>query len=158
LKALQRRLLHEILERIPPHPAVHGYRRGRSVVTHAATHCGRRVVLCFDLRHFFPSVPAARVHGLWRTAGYPTEGARLLTGLCSTVVPEEVWQTAPGRDSSGAAWEERQRFRSPHLPQGAPTSPALANLCAHRLDCRLHGLAQSLGAVYTRYADDLAFS
>src|SRR5439155_16121008 len=44
------------------------------------------------------------------------------------------------------------------LPQGAPTSPALANLCAFRLDVRLCGLAKSLQAVYTRYADDLAFS
>jgi hypothetical protein len=47
---------------------------------------------------------------------------------------------------------------APHLPQGAPTSPALANLCAYRLDCRLAGLADALGAVYSRYADDLMFS
>jgi hypothetical protein len=44
------------------------------------------------------------------------------------------------------------------LPQGAPTSPALANICVYRVDCRLAGLAKSAGAEYTRYADDLAFS
>jgi len=44
------------------------------------------------------------------------------------------------------------------VPQGAPTSPALANICAYRVDCRLSGLARSAGAAYTRYADDLAFS
>jgi hypothetical protein len=49
-------------------------------------------------------------------------------------------------------------LRGAHLPQGAPTSPALANLCGFRLDRRLTGLAERFGAVYTRYADDLAFS
>jgi RNA-directed DNA polymerase len=49
-------------------------------------------------------------------------------------------------------------YARPHLPQGSPTSPALANLCSYRLDCRLAGLAASAAARYTRYADDLAFS
>jgi hypothetical protein len=49
-------------------------------------------------------------------------------------------------------------LRAPHLPQGAPTSPALANLCAFRLDRRLDGLARRFTLTYARYADDLAFS
>lgn len=56
------------------------------------------------------------------------------------------------------SWLERHALKSPHLPQGSPCSPALANLCAYRLDIRLASLAQSLGATYSRYADDLAFS
>ena len=50
------------------------------------------------------------------------------------------------------------RLKQPHLPQGAPTSPALANLCAFGLDLRLNALAERFGARYTRYADDLVFS
>ncbi len=154
LKAIQGRILHEILDPIPPHDAAHGYRRGRSVVTFAGPHCGQPLVLRFDLRHFFPSVRASRVHGLFAAAGYPRDVARLLTGLCTNVVPAECLETLPGAEASSV----RDRVRSAHLPQGAPTSPALANLCGYRLDCRLEGLARSVGARYTRYADDLAFS
>ncbi len=48
--------------------------------------------------------------------------------------------------------------RTPHLPQGAPTSPAVANLCAFGLDVRLAAAAEAVGAAYSRYADDLVFS
>jgi RNA-directed DNA polymerase len=150
LKEIQRRLLRDLLDHIPPHEAAHGYRRGRSVLTYAAPHAGRAIVLRFDLRDFFPSVRAARVNALFRSAGYPPSVARALTGLCTNVAPAEV------RDV--VTRETALPYVDPHLPQGAPTSPALANLCAYRLDCRLSALAGSVGARYTRYADDLAFS
>jgi hypothetical protein len=153
LKALQRRLLHDLLDHIPPHDCAHGYRRGRSVISYAAPHAGRAVVLRFDLRDFFPSIRRARIHALFRTAGYPPAVARLLAGLCTNSVPADVWEAAGVRTPA-----DRLLYSSGHLPQGAPTSPALANLCAHRLDRRLAGLARSVEARYTRYADDLAFS
>jgi RNA-directed DNA polymerase len=156
LKAIQRKILREILDGIPPHPAAHGFHRGRSILTYAAAHVGKRIVLRFDLRDFFPSVRAARVHSLFRTAGYPDEVARLLTGLCVSRVAADVWERRPEPRESDVNLGELLRSR--HLPQGAPTSPALANLCAYHLDQRLHGLAEALHATYTRYADDLAFS
>src|SRR5262249_53215019 len=112
-----------------------------------------RLVLRLDLRDFFPSVRAARVHALFRRLGYPRAVARLLTGLCTHAVSPAAWPSLDRKD-----WPVRQVYASPHLPQGAPTSPALANLTAWRLDARLTGLAAAAGAVYTRYADDLAFS
>jgi len=158
LKGLQRRLLDEILAPIPPHEAAHGFRPGRSVRTFVEAHAGREVVLKIDLRDFFPSIVGARVVGLFRTAGYPEAVARALAGLCTNRVPSMLWRRPDAPVPGPDAWRTRQLYRGSHLPQGAPTSPALANLCAYRLDCRLAGLAASAGASYTRYADDLAFS
>ena len=154
LRAIQRQLLREFLDRIPPHPAAHGFCRGRSIVTYAAPHVGKPFVVRFDLADFFPSVSAGRVHRIFRMAGYPLGVTRLLTGVCTTQTPEDVLATCPDREHRF----EREPYLRRHLAQGAPTSPALANLAAYRLDARLTGLAEKLDAVYTRYADDLAFS
>lgn len=161
LRDLQRRLLDEVLGLVPAHPAAHGFRRGRSVASYAAPHAASSVVLRLDLEAFFASVSVGRVHGLWRTAGYPEPVAHALAGLVTTVLPLARWQAVPrpARDDLLAAhWRLGRRLAAPHLPQGAPTSPALANLAAYRLDVRLTALAASWGGAYTRYADDLAFS
>lgn len=158
LKAIQRRLLREILDQIAPHDAAHGFRLGRSIQTFVIPHVAQTVVARVDLRDFFPCIHRARVAALYRTIGYPERVADLLAGLCTSVAPSWVWDAAycpASRESLRAA---RTLYAVPHLPQGAPTSPAIANLCAYRVDCRLAGLARAAGANYTRYADDLAFS
>jgi RNA-directed DNA polymerase len=158
LKELQRVILSELLENIPSHPAAHGFRKGHSIKTFAAPHVARRVVLRMDLQDFFPSISGPRVRALFRTAGYPDAVADLLGGICTNATPPRMWRKLGGRLDPLAMAEAKALYVRPHLPQGAPTSPALANLCAYRVDCRLSGLAEASGAVYTRYADDLAFS
>ena len=157
LKAIQRKILAGILNAIPPHDATHGFRKGRSIRSFTAPHSNRKVVVKMDLQDFFPSIHRARVQALFRTAGYPEAVAGLLGGLCTTVSPREIWRTARECDRHQLP-DSRSLYATPHLPQGAPTSPAIANLCAFRVDCRLLALAKSAGATYTRYADDLAFS
>jgi RNA-directed DNA polymerase len=158
LKELQRWIVSAILNRIPVHPAAHGFVKGRSIVTFASPHAGKNVVLRLDLQNFFPAFPAARVQAFFRTLGYPEHVADRLGGICTNTVPYDIWSRRP-LDIPANEWREaRDMFMRPHLPQGAPTSPPLANLMAFRLDCRLTGLAKSTNAVYTRYADDLAFS
>lgn len=152
LREIQRKLLREILDLVPVHRAAHGFRRGYSCRTFVEPHVGRDVILRMDLRNFFPAIPAPRIHALFETLGYPEAVARLLAGLCTNRVPMVVARRG------AASWTEAKRLGVPHLPQGAPTSPALANLCALHLDFRLDGLSQALGGQYTRYADDLAIS
>jgi hypothetical protein len=111
-----------------------------------------------DLKDFFATISAAQVAAVFRTAGYPEAVMRLLAGMCTNIAPSDVLLIAPELSPGPPRFRVDRLYRRPHLPQGAPTSPALANLCAFRLDCRLDGLARSAGASYTRYADDLLFS
>ncbi len=158
LKQIQRRILTGILDLIPAHPAAHGFRRRHSIKTFAQPHVGQSIVVRIDLQDFFPSIGRAWVRALFRTIGYPEAVADLLAGICTHATPADAWK-AVGSGIQGPQLDQiRRLYAQPHLPQGAPTSPALANLCAYRLDCRLAGLAQAAGASYTRYADDLAFS
>jgi hypothetical protein len=101
-------------------------------------------------------VTGARVAGLLRTVGYPDAVALAVAGLLVTATPQAVLRAAPG--AGDARRRLLSRLAGPHLPQGAPSSPAMANLLAHRLDRRLAGLAAAVGATYGRYADDLVFS
>ena len=156
LMGLQRRLLDELVAHLPPHQAACGFTRARSLLDHARAHTGQPVLLKFDLTDFFASVRVSRVHALFATLGYPEPVARALAALCTVATPEPVLQRL--RDEGRMSWQLAQRLRDAHLPQGAPTSPALANLCAFRLDLRLDGLAHTLGARYTRYADDIVLS
>lgn len=156
LKRVQQRLLAGLLRKVPVHESAHGFVQGHSVVSHARVHAGSEVVLAYDLRDFFNSVGIARIRALWRTLGYPEPVAAALAVLCTARTPQAVRERLL-EDGSIDAWGAK-RLQSPHLPQGAPTSPALANLCAFGLDLRLDGLAWRFGARYSRYADDLVIS
>lgn len=150
LKEIQQKILREILEQVPAHPKAHGFVKGRSIVTNARPHVRKRFVLKFDLEDFYPSVRYSRVVAIFRSLGFSREVAIWLARLTTTAAPWNL--DRPGYHH--ALW----RYWSQHLPQGAPTSPALANLSAYGLDVRLTGLAERYNLSYTRYADDLTFS
>lgn len=163
LRFIQRRILREILDRVPVHEAAYGCVRGRSAVSNSRLHSASPLLLKLDLRDFFVSIPGARVHAMFRTLGYPQETARYLSGLSTHNTPARVLREVP-QEEYPSPEEHRHRkewarqFTGRHLPQGAPTSPALANLCAYRLDLRLSGVARECQARYSRYVDDLVFS
>jgi len=158
LRALQRKLLYEILNQIPVHEAAHGFRKARSAASHAAPHVGKAVVLKMDLEDFFPSIAPARLVRILMHVGYAEDVAEILTSLSCNHVPSDVFASFPHLDDWSQKRRAQQLYCRPHFPQGSPTSPTIANVCAFRLDSRLAGLARSANAVYTRYADDLLFS
>ncbi|WP_224248704.1 reverse transcriptase family protein [Hyalangium gracile] len=142
LKQVQRTILEQILSHMPTHEAAHGFVKGRSTVSNAAPHTGATVVVRVDLEDFFPTVHYRRVKGLFQSHGYGDEVASTLAGLTTH---------RPKLADGTVVWPGA-------LPQGAPTSPAIANLVCRRMDARLTALAKKYGATYTRYADDLSFS
>jgi RNA-directed DNA polymerase len=132
LKIIQRRILDGLLYRLSPHPAAHGFVPHRSVVSHAKNHVGQRWLVGLDIQNFFDETGENAVRSvLDQIEGLSTDEIDLIVQLCCL----------------GGA-----------LPQGAPTSPCLANLYFKSADEYLSSYAQKHHLNYTRYADDLAFS
>ena len=90
LKQVQKRILSEILDRVPPHPAAHGFVNGRSIVTNARPHVGQRVLVKLDLENFYPSVSLNRVTAIFRSLGYSREAAIWLGRLTTTALPTSL--------------------------------------------------------------------
>lgn len=117
--------------RMPVHEAAHGFVRGRSIATHAATHANAAVLISVDLEDWFDTITVPRVEKSLKAVGWTSDAARVAARLCTY---------------------------NDTLPQGAPTSPRVANCVARFLDRQLALLARRFGCRYTRYADDLTFS
>ena len=132
LQAIQSTIYSRILSSVTiVHPAAVGFRCGRSVVDNATPHLGKRYVLKMDIHDFFGSIRSPRVRQTFKKIGYPENVSKVLGALCCL---------------------------HRHLPQGAPTSPALSNIVGYEMDRKLAALAAEYGLTYTRYADDLTFS
>ena len=134
LKFIQERILRLILspaaDCLPA--CVHGCVPGRSVVSNAKPHLNGRLKIHMDIRDFFPTITTPRVYGVFhKIFGYGKRLAWLLANL--------------------SCYEGK-------LPQGAPTSPMIANFVAIGLDRSIIRLIRPLRGYYTRYVDDLTFS
>jgi RNA-directed DNA polymerase len=157
---VHRWILRRILARIPTHPASCAYGHGQSIRQCAARHAGARWLVKLDIANFFESISEARVHKVFTAAGYQPLPAFELARLCtrSAAHAEHVDERSFASRRAYATISDYDQPCMGFLPQGAPTSGAIANLVAQRLDSRLAGLAHSRDFVYTRYADDMTFS
>ena len=131
LKRLQRRILTSLLNPVEASPYATAFERGRSIADNARFHLNQPVVLKLDIRNFFPSLKSPPVYRLFFELGHPPPVAALLTRLCCLCG---------------------------HLPQGAPTSPRLANLLLRPADYRIAAWIGRRPIQFTRYADDITLS
>lgn len=154
LMHVQRWILSRVLTGLRIHEAAFAYRRGLSIKDCAEVHLGARWLLKMDLHDFFGSIYESRIYTVLRGLGYPALMAFEMTRICTRVMapPEwKPWLSGRGVEAYGAPYQGV-------LPQGGPTSGALANAVAFDLDTVLTSIANQSGMVYTRYSDDLTFS
>lgn len=132
LKVVQRWILKEILERINVSDQAMAFvPKKNGLKINAEYHKKNIFILEMDIKNFFGSIKEKQVFQLFCKIGYNTDVSAILANLCTF---EDV------------------------LPQGAVTSPYIANLITYHLDVRLNGLCSRKDVVYTRYADDMSFS
>ena len=130
LKTIQKKILQRVLYKANPHPDAHGFYPGKSILSNAKPHCKKNWVISFDVKDFFPSTTQDMVR---KSLPHEQLGIdpNLISELCCL---------------------------NGNLPQGAPTSPHLANLAFYKCDLKLKDFALSHSLSYTRYADDMTFS
>ncbi|MDD4498480.1 MAG: retron St85 family RNA-directed DNA polymerase, partial [Methanosarcinaceae archaeon] len=131
MKYIQRWILDKILYKLDFGSSSHGFVPGRSIVTNASIHVNQDLVLGIDIKDFFPSVHINSVYYVFKSAGYTKKVAWILAYLCT--------------------FNEK-------LPQGAPTSPMLANLVSLSLDHKIEAYCTKQNFKYSRYADDITIS
>jgi retron-type reverse transcriptase len=142
---MQHAILYNIIYKFKTHEACIGFTKNKSVVDGAEAHLGSNILLTMDLRNFFNSIKLRRVY--------------------DTINRIRVRLNSKGHKGIKYSISTRQAqavaalicFKG-QLPQGAPSSPAMANLVAYPLDVHLSKFAKEHGVTYTRYADDIAFS
>jgi len=127
-RAINRNLLRPIV--LPDH--IFGAVPHRSIIGNAQRHHGTPLLVTLDIRQCFPSITNLHIYRVWsRVLGCAPKIARLLTVLTT--------------------------FKR-RLPQGAPTSPFLANLFIWSIDEGIRQECHRLNVNYSTWIDDLAFS
>lgn len=138
LKYFQKWLVNHELKKLPVHDAAKAYRKGSSILDHAAPHASQKYLLKVDFKDFFPSLNenALRVC-VERDCKYSAAEIDLLCNMLLMFSGNE---------------------KPLRLSIGAPSSPFVSNYLMREFDVIIQDYCDANGVVYSRYADDLAFS
>lgn len=156
LKYIQKWLLFNILSKYPLQKSCKAFRTGISIKDNATVHENAKVILKVDLLKFYDTITEKRVFGVFEKMGYARNLSYSLAKLCTAEHHEKYWTDF--KQNEKLILSDLFEQRPPILPQGAPTSPALANIVATKMDKRFDALAKKMQFSYSRYADDLTFS
>lgn len=131
LKSLQKRIQRNILLKLELPDYAYGAVKGKDNVSNAKRHQGKKYIFTTDLKSFFPSINHHKVFEMFCLFNFSPTVARTLTQLT----------TYKGR-----------------LPQGAPTSPTIANLVFVKTGKQLETFSKNNNLTFTSFVDDLTFS
>ena len=160
LLIVQRWINQHVLSKGTAHSASTAFAAGSSIKKAAGRHCCARWLIRIDAANFFESISEIRVFRVFLGLGYQPLVAFELARLCTRVGSQTLRrQRSQWQAKSTEGVIKAYRFkRVGHLPQGAPTSPVLANLSMYDFDQKVTNVAQQMGLEYSRYADDIILS
>lgn len=131
LREYQDIVAKKILAKITLPSNVKGSVKGGSNIANAAAHLGKHYKFKTDIKNYFPSISHERVHSMFLKNGFSRKVASLLTHITTF---------------------------NYELPQGTPTSSAIANLVFVPNDHKIVQFCRQHKITHTRYVDDLVFS
>lgn len=131
LKEIQFWILENILYEIPVSKYAKAYVKNRTLKDNVKYHKGKKLVVCLDIKDFFPSIKRKYVEEIFLNIGYSSNISNLLSKLCTC---------------------------DEYLPQGAVTSPCLSNIFMVDFDAELSNFCMGQMIRFTRYADDITLS
>ena len=165
LLKIQRWINQWILKKLPVSEAAFAYVEGGSAYRAACVHRNARWLMKVDIASFFESILETRIYKVFLAAGYQPLLSFELSRICTRIANPEIERTV---STNGFAKvknkgtehviEAYASYSLGHLPQGAPTSPMLANIVAKDIDDEIFVLANRYGLRYSRYSDDIVLS
>lgn len=131
LKLVQAMIKDRILNKLELPIFVQGGVKGRDNVTNALFHKGNKYFFLTDIEKFFPSIRHFQIYEMLVSNGFSPTIAGILTKLTT---------------------------HKKRLPQGTPTSTALANLTFCVVDAKLSEFCGEHDLTFTRFVDDITIS